>query len=157
MNFSDSSNSSWDIQAESAYVSRSEYEWAYPVFLSDTEKMMKKAMEAREKKRHRSLGGGPFLSQNQQGCMIESAVLRPPPKSAAACVVDLGPANKYNKQPLLDLAPRNKPWQRRKSFNWNTSLKSYQYNSYMHFWSIAILIRNSDLLIVRSKKEEKRF
>ena len=85
-------------------------------FLSDTEKMLKKAMEAREKKRQRSLGGGPFPSQHQQGSLIESAVLRPPPKSAA-CVVDLGPANKYNKHPLLDLAPRNKPWQRRKSFN----------------------------------------
>jgi len=69
----------------------------------DTE-MIKMAME-NEKKRQRSREG------LFQGSTIENAVLRPPKSTC----VDLGPANKYNKQ-LLDLGARNKPWQR-KSFN----------------------------------------
>ena len=71
--------------------------------LRDTE-MIKMAME-NEKKRQRSREG------LFQGSTIENAVLRPPKSTC----VDLGPANKYNKQ-LLDLGARNKPWQR-KSFN----------------------------------------
>jgi len=66
----------------------------------DTE-MIKTALE-NEKKRQRSREG------LFQGSMIENAVLRPPKSTC----VDLGPANKYNKQ-LLDLGPKNKPWQRR--------------------------------------------
>jgi len=70
----------------------------------DTE-MIKMAMMENEKKRQRSREG------LFQGSLIENAVYRPPKSTC----VDLGPANKYNKQ-LLDLGPRNKPWQRR-SFN----------------------------------------
>jgi len=72
--------------------------------LRDTE-MIKMAMMENEKKRQRSREG------LFQGSLIENAVYRPPKSTC----VDLGPANKYNKQ-LLDLGPRNKPWQRR-SFN----------------------------------------
>ena len=72
--------------------------------LRDTE-MIKMAMMENEKKRQRSREG------LFQGSLIENAVYRPPKSTC----VDLGPANKYNKQ-LLDLGPKNKPWQRR-SFN----------------------------------------